>query len=375
VGTAVTGTPGDPSYAVNVVGSGSTATFSGNSITGNLNGFAMGAGTTATLSGNDLSGNTLAVAADDLASVTATCNWWGTADANAIAALAPGLANWGSSRENKLARTVLEKVAGVDRNVELPLYHGKSFVARAKAAPPAINREAPGHGRKAVIFATCFANYNNPNIGEAALKVLAKNGVEAEVAYPGCCGMPQLEAGDLARVAEKAKSTAAALKPYVDAGKDVIALVPSCALMMKFEWPLIVPDDENVKALAHATYDIDEYIADIADKEGMAPGLAKVEGGVALHVACHARAQNMGNMGAEMLRLIPETDVTVVERCSGHGGSWGIKKGNFEIATKFARQTVKRAADAKNAKAIMDIGARMENVCESCHQTFWYPPK
>jgi len=264
-----------------------------------------------------------------------------------IAAMAPALANWGSRRGNALTRPVLEKVAGVDRNVELPLYHGKTFMQRAKAAPPAINREAPAFGRTAVIFATCFANYNNPNIGEAALNVLAKNGVAAEVVYPGCCGMPQLEQGDLARVAEKARETAAALKPYIDAGKDVIALVPSCALMMKFEWPLIVPDDPNVAALARATYDITEYVVDIADKEGIAPGLSAVPGGVALHMACHARAQNMGNMGAEMLRLIPETDVSVIERCSGHGGSWGVKKGNFEVAQKFARQTVRRVADAK----------------------------
>ena len=264
-----------------------------------------------------------------------------------IAKFAPGLANWGSKRGNALTRPILEKVAGVDRNVELPKYHGKTLMARAKASKPEISREAPAFGRKAVIFATCFANYNNPDIGEAALKVLAKNGVEAEVVYPGCCGMPQLEAGDLARVADKARSTAAALKPYIDAGNDVIALVPSCALMMKFEWPLIVPDDENVKMLSQATYDITEYVVDIADKEGVAPGLSAVPGGVAMHLACHARAQNMGNMGAEMLRLIPETDVSVIERCSGHGGSWGVKKGNFEIASKFARQTVKRAADAK----------------------------
>ncbi len=266
-----------------------------------------------------------------------------------IAGVAPGLANWGSKRGNVLTRPVLEKVAGVDRNVELPKYHGKTFMQRAKEAPPAINHAAPAFGRKAVIFATCFANYNNPDIGEAALKVLAKNGVDAEVVYPGCCGMPQLEQGDLARVAEKAKSTAAALRPHIDAGKDVIALVPSCALMMKFEWPLIVPDDDNVKALSQATYDITEYVVEIADNEGIATGLTAVPGGVALHMACHARAQNMGNMGAEMLRLIPETDVAVIERCSGHGGSWGVKKGNFEIATKFARQTVRRAADAKKS--------------------------
>ncbi len=266
-----------------------------------------------------------------------------------IAALAPAFANWGSKRGNRLTRPVLEKVAGIDRDAELPKFHGKTLLARAKEAPRTVNRDAPAFGRKAVIFATCFANYNNPSIGEAALDVLAKNGVEAEVVYPGCCGMPQFEQGDLARVAEKAKTTAAALKPYIEAGKDIIALVPSCALMMKFEWPLILPSEPDVKMLAQAAYDITEYIVAIADTEGMAAGLQPLAGGVALHIPCHARAQNMGAMGAEMLRLIPETDVSVVERCSGHGGSWGIKKRHFDVATKFARQTVRRAAEAGKA--------------------------
>jgi len=262
-----------------------------------------------------------------------------------LAAIAPKLANWASRRGNGLTRPTLESVAGVHHDAELPKFHGTPFVARAKGSPPEVNRSAPGYGRNAVIFATCFANYNNPDIGEAALKVLAKNGVNAEVVYPECCGMPQLEQGDIARVAEKAKSIAAFLRPYIDQEKDVIALVPSCALMMKFEWPLIVPNDENVKALAQSTYDITEYVVEIAQQNGMAEGLQPVPGGIALHLACHARAQNMGPKGAEMLRLIPDTDVSVVERCSGHGGSWGIKKGNFEVATKFARQTVRRAAD------------------------------
>ena len=169
-----------------------------------------------------------------------------------------GLANWGSKRGNGLTRPVLEAVAGVDKNVELPKYHGKTLQARAKENPPPVNSDAPAHGRQAVIFATCFANYNNPDIGTAALNVLAHNGVETEVVYPGCCGMPRLEQGDIARVAKKAKAIAEAFRPHVDAGKDVIALIPSCALMMKFEWPLIVPDDENVRALAQATFDISE---------------------------------------------------------------------------------------------------------------------
>ncbi|MBX7198804.1 MAG: glycerol-3-phosphate dehydrogenase [Rhodospirillaceae bacterium] len=261
-----------------------------------------------------------------------------------------GLANWATQRGNGLTRPLMETVAGIDKNAELPKFTGKTFVARAKENPPAVNSAAPAFGKRdAVIFATCFVNYNNPAIGEAALKVLAKNGVKAEVVYPGCCGMPQLEQGDIARVADKARSTAQALKPHVQAGKDIVALVPSCALMMKFEWPLILPDDPDVKALAQATFDITEYVVAIADHEGIAPGLEPLAGGVAVHLPCHARAQNMGAMGADMLRLIPDTDVAVVERCSGHGGSWGIKKGNFEVATKFARTTVRRAADAGKA--------------------------
>jgi glycerol-3-phosphate dehydrogenase subunit C len=262
-----------------------------------------------------------------------------------LAGLVPGLANWTTARGNGLTRPLMEKIAGVDQNVELPKFHGQTCQAFAKANPPAVNQEAPAKARKAVVYATCFANYNNPEIGKAALAVLAKNGINAEVVYPGCCGMPQLEQGDIARVAEKAKTVAAALRPYIDAGNDVIALVPSCGLMMKAEWPLIVPDDDNVKALARATYDICEYVVDIAGKEGLAPGLSNV-GGVALHFACHARAQNMGAKAAEMLKLIPQADVAIIERCSGHGGSWGIKKGNFATATKFAKQTVSKAAAA-----------------------------
>ena len=262
-----------------------------------------------------------------------------------MAALAPGLANWATDRGNGLTRPVLEAVAGIDAKVELPKFHGKTFAARAKSAPPVVNAAAPAFGRKVAIFATCFVNYNTPDIGTAALRVLAHNGVDVEVVYPGCCGMPKLEQGDIADVARRAREISAALKPHVDAGRDVIALIPSCALMLKQEWMLIVPDDPNVQAVARTTYDISEYIVGIAAKEGLAPGLSALPGGVALHLACHARAQNMGAKGAEMLRLIPDTDVNVVERCSGHGGSWGVKKQNFTIATKFARQTVKRLSE------------------------------
>ncbi len=261
------------------------------------------------------------------------------------------LANWATRTENKLTRPVMEKVAHIDRRADLPKFYGRTFAMRAKAAPPEMNKSAPAHGRKAVLYATCFVNYNNPRIGEATQAVLARNGVATEVAYPGCCGMPHLEQGDLARVAAAARKTAEALGPYIDKGYDVVALVPSCALMLKFEWPLILPGDAAVKRLAQATFDASEYIVDIARKEGLAPGLRALPGGVTLHLACHARAQNMGQKAAEMLRLVPEADIAVIERCSGHGGSWGVLKENFEVAVKVGKPVARQAA--KNNKAFV----------------------
>jgi glycerol-3-phosphate dehydrogenase subunit C len=266
-----------------------------------------------------------------------------------LAGMAAPLANWANDAKNTLTRPVLEAVTGVHREAQLPKFHGKTFAVRARQNPPPVNAEGPAKGRKAALYATCFVNYNNPGIGEATQAVLARNGVETKVVYPRCCGMPQLEHGEIERVAATAKAVAAEFSSLIDEGYDVVALVPSCALMLKFEWPLIVPDDPLVKKLAEATFDISEYVVDLAKRHGLAPGLQPLAGGVSVHLACHARAQNMGPKAAEMLRLIPGNDVAVIERCSGHGGSWGIMKQNFEVALKVGKPAARTAT--KNAKA------------------------
>jgi glycerol-3-phosphate dehydrogenase subunit C len=257
-----------------------------------------------------------------------------------------GLCNWASDNNNRLTRPLMEKALGVHRDAKLPAYQSRTLTDLAEGDVPVINGEAPAFGRKALLYATCFSNFNSPSIGIAARKVLAHNGVETEVVYPSCCGMPQLEHGDVARVAETARKVAAELRPKIDDGWTVIGLVPSCVLMLKFEWPLLVPDDDNVKALSAATRDIDQYVIDIARTEGLADGLKPLDGGVVLHIACHARAQNIGQKSTELLKLIPDADLKVIERCSGHGGSWGVMKENFEVALKIGKPVARQAREA-----------------------------
>ncbi len=261
------------------------------------------------------------------------------------------LANWATSTDNHLTRVVLEKVADVHHEAVLPPYASQTFVIRAEKESPVVNKDAPAYGkRKAVLYATCSINYNDPDLGMIARALLAKNGVETEVIYPACCGMPQLEQGDIKQVVANARKVAAEMKPWIDKGYDVIALVPSCALMLKLEWPLLVPQNdpalETIKALAQATFDLTEYVVDIAKRHGLIAGAKPLAGPVALHLACHSRAQNMGAKSAEMLHLLPDSDkITVLERCSGHGGSWGIKTENFEVALKVGKPVARKAGE------------------------------
>ncbi|MEO6340598.1 MAG: heterodisulfide reductase-related iron-sulfur binding cluster [Caulobacteraceae bacterium] len=259
-----------------------------------------------------------------------------------------GLANWATARSNTPLRKMLDAVAGIDAEVELPKYHSKTATDRLRT-PIAPDPAGPAFGRKVALYATCFVDYNKPDTAVAAAKVLALQGVEARLVYPECCGMPQLEAGDLADVAGRARRVAKAFAPLIDDGYEIVALTASCGLMMKFEWPLILPDDPTVTRLAAATRDISEYVVELSRSVGLAPGLKPIEGGVTVHHACHARAQNMGPKSAEMLRLIPDTKVELVERCSGHGGTFGVMKETAPVARKVgkaaARQVKQKGQD------------------------------
>ena len=260
--------------------------------------------------------------------------------------MAAPLANWALDTANRPVRTLIEGLAGVHREAALPRFHHESLEQRAMAGAPALNEAAPAFGRKAALYATCLGNYNNPETGLAARAVLARNGVDTRILHPGCCGMPQLEQGDIETVARRAGRIAGELLAAADAGYDIVALMPSCALMLKSEWPLILPENEDVARLARTAFDLSEYVVDIARREGLAEGMVPPDGPVAVHVACHSRAQDMGRKAVELLELIPGAEVEVIERCSGHGGAWGCLRDNFETALRLGRPAARRALEA-----------------------------
>ena len=256
--------------------------------------------------------------------------------------------NWFSDIKNKLFRKILQIIAGIDVRVQLPKYNSETFSNFFKKNNQLINYNAKGINRKVVIYSTCFVNFNKKNTGVAALKVLKKNGVEVKEAYPGCCGMPFLEQADLQKVVEQAKKVSNDLIEWIDKGYKVITLTASCGLMLKFEWPLLLPQDEKIKKLSSNVMDIDEYVVNIANNEGLAEGLHEIDGGVTVHHACHARAQNMGIKARDMLKLIPNVKIDVVERCAGHGGTFGVMKETHSLAVKVGRPTIRQIKTKNN---------------------------
>jgi len=262
--------------------------------------------------------------------------------------------NWATNVKNKLTRMLIQIFIGIDKKVILPKYNNETFEKYLLKNLDVVNKSAPAFGRKVVIYSTCFVNFNKKITGIAALKVLKKNGVDVQHSYKGCCGMPYLEQAEPKKVVNQALKISKELLDWVDKGYEIVTLTASCGLMLKFEWPLLLPDDPNIKKLSEHTKDIDEYLVDIHQNEGLAPGIQEIDGGVTIHHACHARAQNMGNKARDMIKLIPNVKIDLVEKCAGHGGTFGIMKKTYKIAEKIGKPIAKIISNKKNKYMVSD---------------------
>jgi Fe-S oxidoreductase len=220
-------------------------------------------------------------------------------------------------------------------------------------APDAASRDAAGtpteftQGR-VVLYATCYGDKNAPQIVTDLAAVLKHNDIPAALAEKeSCCGMPKLELGDLESVDKARAENIPALLKWVKAGWDIVAPVPSCVLMFKQELPLLFPDDPDVAAVAAAFFDPFEYL-ELRHREGqLKTEFAQSLGRVAYQVPCHLRVQNIGLKTRDILKLVPDTEVNVIERCSGHDGTYGVKTRFRDTAEKIARPVVRQAEQAK----------------------------
>lgn len=246
---------------------------------------------------------------------------------------------------NGAARALMDKVVGVHRERRLPEYSPARFRANAAASPDFAVKDGARTPGKVAIFATCYINYNEPGIGHDLLKILAHNDIPyVIVEKEACCGMPKLELGDLDTVEELKQVNVPPLAKLARNGYAILTAVPSCTLMFRKELPLMFPDDADLKAVSEAMFEPFEYFM-LRHKDGLLKTDFKQPlGKVAYHIPCHSRVQNIGQKTREMLQAIPGTQVTTVERCAGHDGTWGVKREYFSNSMKIGRPVFKQMA-------------------------------
>jgi len=246
-------------------------------------------------------------------------------------------------------RSLMEKHLGVDKNAWLPELATKRFRSQApdaRATAVVDGEKTPG---KVAIFSTCYINYNEPGIGLDLLKILDHNDIPYTIVEKEqCCGMPKLELGDLDSVQAAQEANIPVLARYAKDGFAILAPVPSCALMFKQELPLMFPHDADTQRVKEAMWDPFEYL--MARKRD---GLLKTEfpqplGKVSYQIPCHGRVQNIGRKTEEMLKMIPGTTVNSIERCSGHAGTFGVKKAYHQQAMKIGKPVFKAMATMKD---------------------------
>jgi Fe-S oxidoreductase len=254
------------------------------------------------------------------------------------------------ANENSLNRRLMHDVVGIHKDKKLPSFARRTFAQRFASARQAPQGEPAA---KVAFFATCYVNYNEPEIGTDTLAVLGHNNVEVAFAYEQCCGMPRWHNGELDGAIEVAKQNVAGFIEHVNQGRSIIATNPTCSQMIRVEYPRLL-GTEDAKKVAARTMDPMEFLAGLANGGKLKKDFKTGAGHISYHMPCHLRAQNIGYKTRDVLSLLPDTTIKVVEECSGHDGTWAMKKENFEMSLKYGDRAFKEMAQGNSKVTCSD---------------------
>jgi glycerol-3-phosphate dehydrogenase subunit C len=256
-----------------------------------------------------------------------------------MGALASGFAAKASNliSRNQLLRKVQEKVTGISAEFPLPEFASESYPHWKDRH---VSPEQAGDAGEVVLFATCYGNFNTPSVPRAAVLVLEHAGYRVHRIEETCCGMPNLDGGDVDGFNAKVRANVAALIAHVRDGAKVLVPSPTCGYTMKKEWSEYIPEDD-VEAVAEATEDLMEFIEQLRKDKTLPDDFTEGLGTVAYHAACHLRAQKIGFPAARVLsRAVPETEVQIIQECSAVDGTWGMKAEHYEMGLKYAGKLI-----------------------------------
>lgn len=253
---------------------------------------------------------------------------------------------------NRLVRKANEKILGISSEFPIPTFAAQPLASWMKKRKPL---PSAGLNGTAALFATCLGDYNFPRVGAATVLCLEKNGFTVERPSQECCGMPNLDGGDIESAKAKARFNVEQLLPYAEKGQPIVVPGPTCSYTMKKEWPELLGTGglgEAAKLVAKNTFEAMEFMERLRREKRLVKEFTEGFGKIAYHAACHLRAQKIGTPGARILGLLPDTEVEIVEKCSAVDGTWGMKAQYYAMGKKYA-QKLKRGIDDQEAKLVV----------------------
>ena len=266
------------------------------------------------------------------------------------AAALPGAAQLANAAAgNGAVRKLGERVAGIHAAAPTPKFVSKTFsaVTADVVGEHLTARPSAATTGRVAIYATCYGEHE----AEASLDLVAvlnHNGIPVRVLKDAaCCGMPKFELGDLEAVAKQKEKNLPHFLAAIRDGYDLMSIIPSCTLMYRQELPLLFPEDADVARVAERFFDPFEYLTARAREGLTATDFQAPLGKVAYHAACHQRVQGFGQRTREFLAAMPGAEVTFIERCSGHDGTYAVKAETHELAMKIARPVINRVKQAQ----------------------------
>lgn len=247
---------------------------------------------------------------------------------------------------------LMEKAVGIDRRRTMPSFQRGTFVAKGRRylakQPPIVNPVD-----KVAYFADSYANYNDHELGFAAIRTLRHNDID--VILPEQLPAP-ITAAAYGAVNTARKDFAYAAKRLADlvrSGYKIVCSEPSAALCLRSELKHFI-DGEDGRLVSGNTYELMGYLNDLRKAGRLkAPAADGLDGErYAYHAPCHLCALGGGAASVELLSNLTRVDITDVDAgCCGIAGTYGMQKKNYETSMKIGGPLAEaiKAVDAEDA--------------------------
>jgi len=268
--------------------------------------------------------------------------------------------------KNRAARSLMEKVTGIDRRWPMPSYAPRPFSKQLAG-----HRSPEPRNGRVVLFTTCFVEYAEHETANAAVAVLEHNGVAVEGGYDRCCGAPFLHGGDLDNARRNAEKVVAGLIGPVRAGLPVVVPGPTCSLLLKRDYPEIL-DTDDARQVAANTFDICEFLYKLGREKKLVREFPVALGKVAYHLPCHLKSQNIGFRSQQLLAFAG-AEVELLDHCSGVDGTWGMKARYYEQSLRIAAPLVRQVRELEPDHVASDCPLAAQRIAQETGRRVVHP--